>query len=46
MRFAGQGVGAADFARFLVWTTLGNSLGGIAFAVLIRFSVVRHAEER
>lgn len=28
------------FGRFLLWATLGNVLGGVVFAVLLRFSVV------
>jgi formate-nitrite transporter family protein len=38
--FAGQGPGAADFGGLLLWVALGNALGGIAFAVLIRYSLV------
>lgn len=36
-------VGAAslrEFAGFLFWTTLGNAVGGVLFAVLIRYSTV------
>lgn len=35
----GHGPGAADFVFFLTWTTLGNALGGVVFALLIRYSV-------
>lgn len=37
--FAGQGQTLFDFGHFLLWTTLGNSAGGILFAVLIRYSL-------
>jgi formate/nitrite transporter FocA (FNT family) len=32
--FSGQGASLAGFFHFLVWTTLGNALGGLFFAVL------------
>lgn len=38
--FAGQGVGAVDVARFVLWTTVGNAVGGLVFAVLIRYSTI------
>jgi formate/nitrite transporter FocA (FNT family) len=34
--FAGQGVTAADFGRFLLWTTLGNAVGGPIFVAIIK----------
>jgi formate-nitrite transporter family protein len=34
----------ADLGRFLLWTTLGNVVGGVAFAVSIRFSVTRSGD--
>lgn len=44
--FGGTAAGARDFGRFLLWTALGNVLGGIAFAVLIHLSVVvRRSDE-
>lgn len=44
--FAGQEVGLADLGYFLLWTTLGNGLGGVIFAVLIRHSlVIRQSNE-
>jgi formate/nitrite transporter FocA (FNT family) len=36
--FAGQGFGMADFAHFLLWTTLGNIVGGVFFVALIKYS--------
>jgi formate/nitrite transporter FocA (FNT family) len=36
--FASQGVTAADYFRFLLWTTLGNALGGSIFVALIKYS--------
>jgi formate/nitrite transporter FocA (FNT family) len=35
--FAKQGVTAADFGHFLLWTTLGNALGGSVFVALIKY---------
>ncbi|MDB5307163.1 MAG: formate/nitrite transporter [Gemmataceae bacterium] len=35
--FAGQGVTAADYGRFLLWTTLGNALGGPLFVAVIKY---------
>jgi formate-nitrite transporter family protein len=29
-----------DFGRFLLWTTIGNAIGGVVFALLIRYSVL------
>jgi formate-nitrite transporter family protein len=46
---AGATIVPADFGYFLMWTTLGNIIGGVVFAVLIRFSVLmssaRHPEK-
>jgi formate-nitrite transporter family protein len=46
---AGAGIILTDFGYFLMWTTLGNIIGGVIFAVLIRFSVLmssaRHPEK-
>jgi formate/nitrite transporter FocA (FNT family) len=39
--FAGQGVGAADFGRFLLWATLGNAVGGSVFVALIKYGHAR-----
>jgi formate/nitrite transporter FocA (FNT family) len=36
--FTGQGVTAEDYGRFLLWTTLGNALGGSFFVALIKYS--------
>jgi formate-nitrite transporter family protein len=38
--FAGETVTLGDFARMLAWTTLGNVIGGFAFAAIIRYSVI------
>jgi formate/nitrite transporter FocA (FNT family) len=35
--FAHQGVGMGDFARFLLWATLGNIVGGSVFVALIKY---------
>jgi formate-nitrite transporter family protein len=46
---AGATIILTDFGYFLIWTTLGNIIGGVIFAVLIRFSVLmssaRHPEK-
>jgi formate/nitrite transporter FocA (FNT family) len=34
--FSGQGATAADFGRFLLWTTLGNAVGGSFFVAFIK----------
>ncbi len=36
--FARQGVTLEDFGHFLLWTTLGNGLGGSFFVALIKYS--------
>jgi formate-nitrite transporter family protein len=43
--FASGGLSAAAFAHALAWTTLGNALGGIVFAVMIRYSVLLARDE-
>ena len=35
--FAGEGVTWADFGHFLLWTTLGNAVGGPVFVAVIKF---------
>ncbi len=39
--FAAQGVGAADFGRFLVWATVGNTLGGVVFVAFLKYGHAR-----
>jgi formate/nitrite transporter FocA (FNT family) len=39
--FASAGPTFADFARFLVWSVLGNALGGAIFVALLKFGHVR-----
>jgi formate/nitrite transporter FocA (FNT family) len=36
--FAGQGVTGADFGHFLLWTTLGNAVGGAVFVGVLKYS--------
>lgn len=43
--FAGGPFGAPDFLHFLVWTTLGNAVGGVFFVALIKYGHVIQAEE-
>lgn len=45
--FVGQGASPADFVHFLLWTTAGNAVGGIIFAVLKYAHAIRgHKYER
>lgn len=43
--FAGQGVSLFDFGHFLLWATLGNSIGGAVFVALIKYSHVMRSED-
>ncbi len=44
--FAGQGITLADFGRFLLWATLGNSIGGVVFVAVLKYGpVMRSAAE-
>lgn len=36
--FSGQGATLADLGHFLLWTTLGNALGGTFFVALLKYS--------
>ncbi|MBW3661399.1 MAG: formate/nitrite transporter family protein [Gemmatimonadetes bacterium] len=42
--FSGPEIGPLDFARFLLWTTIGNALGGVFFVALIKYAHVRQAK--
>lgn len=44
--FADRTVDAAVAGEFLLWTTLGNAVGGVLFAVLIRFSAITRSTGR
>ena len=35
--FSGQGVSMNDYGRFLLWTTLGNAVGGPLFVAIIKY---------
>ena len=37
--FAGQGITMGDYGHFLLWTTLGNALGGSFFVAVIKSSL-------
>jgi formate/nitrite transporter FocA (FNT family) len=39
--FSGQGIGVADFGRFVLWATLGNALGGTVFVALVKYGHAR-----
>ncbi len=44
--FANQGVLFSDFTHFLLWTTIGNSIGGVVFVALIKYGhVIRSNDE-
>lgn len=36
--FSGHQVSFSDFGRFLLWVTIGNTLGGFIFALLLKYS--------
>lgn len=35
--FAGQGITLGDYGHFILWTTLGNAIGGFVFVALIKY---------
>ena len=39
--FSGAGPSLADFGQFLLWSVLGNALGGATFVALLKFAHVR-----
>jgi formate/nitrite transporter FocA (FNT family) len=43
--FSGQGVGGAEFGRFLGLATLGNILGGVVFVAILKFAHATQAAE-
>ena len=43
--FSGQGATMADFGKFLLWSTLGNMIGGVFFVALIKFGHIRSTNE-
>lgn len=45
--FARQGITMMDFGTFLLWTTIGNSIGGVVFVAIIKYShVIRSERDR
>jgi len=44
--FAGPELTMADFARFLVFATLGNAIGGVVFVAVIKYGHAIHAPDR
>lgn len=38
--FSGPEVGLADFGRFLLWSSVGNAIGGVVFVALIKYGYV------
>lgn len=44
--FARQGVTWGDYAHFLLWSTLGNSIGGVFFVAVIKYGHVIRSEEQ
>ncbi len=43
--FSGQGISAADFARFLSIATVGNILGGVVFVAVLKFAHATQSAE-
>jgi formate/nitrite transporter FocA (FNT family) len=43
--FSGQGATLAGFGKFLLWSTLGNILGGVLFVALIKFGHIRSSSD-
>ncbi len=44
--FSGQGITLLDYGHFIVWTTLGNVIGGVFFVALIKYShAIRGGDE-
>jgi formate/nitrite transporter FocA (FNT family) len=39
--FAGQGISAADFGKFLLWATLGNIVGGVLLVAIVKYGHAR-----
>lgn len=39
--FSGQDVGASEVARFLLWATLGNIVGGVVFVAVLKYGLAR-----
>jgi formate/nitrite transporter FocA (FNT family) len=39
--FANQGIGSGDVGRFLLWATLGNTVGGVVFVALLKYGQAR-----
>lgn len=39
--FSSPEIGVWDYGRFIGWTTLGNTVGGVIFALMVHFSVPR-----
>lgn len=44
--FSGQGVGPADIGRFLLWATLGNTVGGVVFVAILKYGLARPEAQR
>lgn len=44
--FASQGVSPREYGHFLLWTTLGNAVGGVFFVALVKYSYVRGSVKR
>jgi len=38
--FSGQSIGLWDYGHFLLWSTLGNAVGGVIFVAVIKYSHV------
>lgn len=38
--FSGQSIGLSDYGHFLLWSTVGNAVGGVIFVAVIKYSHV------
>ena len=43
--FAGQGLTVRDYGYFLLWSVVGNAIGGVVFVALLKYSHVIHRGE-
>ncbi|MEZ4869154.1 MAG: formate/nitrite transporter family protein [Caldilineaceae bacterium] len=43
--FAEQGITLANFGHFLLWTTVGNSVGGVVFVAVIKYGHVVRSDK-
>lgn len=44
--FVGEGADVSDYGRFLLWSVLGNVIGGVVFGALLRYGYVARSVRR